>query len=225
MRTPQGLGLAMAILITATITFAQSLFDDSSMRKETAQRIAVDHGVRLDWQRNTLMQLMDAESRLDTVKRIKDNHGVEFDWRKSTLMQLMDAEGRMDTAKRIREATGKAVDWRKYSLAQLMEMELRASGVDVEALKRAAAAKALAESSSGPSTAGSVIETKVDGDFEGWEGETIVKLMNGQIWQQTEYHYTYHYAYMPDVLIYKSGGSWKMKVEGVDKAVRVERLK
>jgi hypothetical protein len=30
--------------------------------------------------------------------------------------------------------------------------------------------------------AASVIETKIDGDFEGWEGETVVKLMNGQVW-------------------------------------------
>jgi hypothetical protein len=70
-----------------------------------------------------------------------------------------------------------------------------------------------------------VIETQIDGDFEGWEGETIVKLMNGQIWQQTEYHYHYHYAFMPDVVIYSSAGGYKMKVEGVDKAVRVRQLK
>jgi hypothetical protein len=73
--------------------------------------------------------------------------------------------------------------------------------------------------------AASVIETQIDGDFEGWEGETIVKLMNGQIWQQTEYHYHYHYAFMPKVLIYRSGGGYKMKVDGIDKAVGVERLR
>jgi hypothetical protein len=71
----------------------------------------------------------------------------------------------------------------------------------------------------------SVIETQIDGDFEGWEGETIIKLMNGQIWQQTEYYYYYHYAFMPKVLIYRSGGGYKMKVDGVDKAVGVERLR
>jgi hypothetical protein len=49
------------------------------------------------------------------------------------------------------------------------------------------------------------LETQVDGDFKGWEGETVVKLMNGQVWQQTEYHYEYHYAYMPKVLIFSSG--------------------
>ena len=71
----------------------------------------------------------------------------------------------------------------------------------------------------------SVIESKIDGDFEGWEGETIVKLENGQIWQQSEYHYHYHYAFMPEVLIFKSGSGYKMWVEGIEKAVRVKRLK
>jgi hypothetical protein len=72
---------------------------------------------------------------------------------------------------------------------------------------------------------GDVIESQVDGDFNGWEGETIVKLMNGQIWQQSEYHYEYYYAFMPDVLIYRSSGGYKMKIEGVDDAVGVKRLK
>lgn len=70
-----------------------------------------------------------------------------------------------------------------------------------------------------------VIESQIDGDFEGWEGETIVKLTNGQIWQQNEYHYEYHYAFMPEVLIYRSGGGYKMKVAGTDQAIGVVRLK
>lgn len=71
----------------------------------------------------------------------------------------------------------------------------------------------------------SVIESHIDGDFEGWEGETLVKLTNGQIWQQSEYYYHYHYAFMPKVLIFKSGGAYKMKVDGIEKAVGVKRLK
>ncbi len=59
-----------------------------------------------------------------------------------------------------------------------------------------------------------VIESQIDGDFKGWEGETIYKLLNGQIWQQASYHYHYHYAYSPKVLIYPSEGGYKMKVEG-----------
>jgi len=70
-----------------------------------------------------------------------------------------------------------------------------------------------------------VIETQIASDFNGWEGETIVKLMNGQIWQQTEYYYYYRYAFMPKVLIYRSGTGYKMKVDGIDKAVGVERLR
>lgn len=70
-----------------------------------------------------------------------------------------------------------------------------------------------------------VIESRIDGDFEGWEGETIFKLMNGQIWQQVDYKYTYHYAYMPEVIIIKSVSGYKMKVEGVRGTIQVVRLK
>ena len=71
----------------------------------------------------------------------------------------------------------------------------------------------------------SVIESQIDGEFNGFEGETIFKLMNGQIWQQVEYYYHYHYSYMPKVLIYKSGSIFKMKIDGIDKAINVIRLK
>ena len=111
--------------------------------------------------------------------------------------------------------------------AGVVRLLLEAYQQGLQEAKKPAAAKPPRPSSSPQSAARtlSVIETQIDGDFEGWEGETIVKLMNGQIWQQTEYHYTYHYAFMPKVLIYRSGGSWKMKVDGVDKAVGVEQLK
>jgi len=71
----------------------------------------------------------------------------------------------------------------------------------------------------------SVIESRIDGDFEGWEGETIFKLMNGQIWQQVDYSYYYHYAFMPRVTIYKSGSGYIMEVDGTDRKVRVQRIK
>lgn len=74
-----------------------------------------------------------------------------------------------------------------------------------------------------PST--DIIESNISGTFEGWKGETIFKLMNGEIWQQTEYWYEYHYAYSPKVLIIPSAGGYKAKVEGVNKAVGVTRLR
>lgn len=79
---------------------------------------------------------------------------------------------------------------------------------------------------SAPGFVGSgVIESQIDGEFEGWSGETIFKLVNGQIWQQSSYAYTYHYAYMPKVLIYNSSGSYKLKVDGVSSTINVTRLR
>jgi len=69
------------------------------------------------------------------------------------------------------------------------------------------------------------VESYIAGDFQGWSGETIFKLDNGQIWQQASYSYTYHYAYHPRVTIYRAGGGYKMKVEGLDEVVEVKRLK
>lgn len=82
----------------------------------------------------------------------------------------------------------------------------------------------------GPDLAGSngqaVIESRIDGDYNGWEGETIYKLINGQIWQQSSYTYRYKYKYGPKVLIFKSGSLYKMKVDGDDgDPVAVRRLK
>ena len=80
-------------------------------------------------------------------------------------------------------------------------------------------------SGSGVSNSREVIESQIEGSFNGWDGDTLFKLTNGQIWQQSSYAYRYHYAYRPDVLIYRSGGGYKMKVEGVAGEVSVRRLK
>ena len=69
------------------------------------------------------------------------------------------------------------------------------------------------------------IESKIDGDFEGWSGDTIFKLANGQIWQQASYSYTYSYKYRPDVLIFSSGGGCKMRVEGMDRSITVQQIR
>ena len=89
-------------------------------------------------------------------------------------------------------------------------------------VEQVGAGKSTTPKSGGPSP--KVIESQIDGDFEGWEGETIVKLTNGQIWQQSEYYYHYHYAFMARVLVFRSGGGYKMKVDGVEKSVGVTRL-
>lgn len=74
-------------------------------------------------------------------------------------------------------------------------------------------------------TTSDVIESYIDGTFEGWTGDTVFALKNGQIWKQVSFSYVYHWAFMPKVLIYKSGSVYKMQVEGVDQTITVERLK
>jgi len=46
-----------------------------------------------------------------------------------------------------------------------------------------------------PSPAQGVYEGQIDGDFNGWEGETVYKRRDGHIIEQASYHYHYHYAY------------------------------
>ncbi|WP_226035409.1 hypothetical protein [Aquibacillus saliphilus] len=70
----------------------------------------------------------------------------------------------------------------------------------------------------------SVIESVVTNDFNGWDGETIFELQNGQVWQQASYAYNYHYAYIPQIIIYESGGGYKLHVEGVTETLPVRRI-
>jgi len=70
-----------------------------------------------------------------------------------------------------------------------------------------------------------VIESRIDGEFTGWTGQTIFKLQNGQIWQQASYAYRYRYAYSPKVIIYRSGQGYQMKVDGIDQTIHVKRLR
>lgn len=76
-----------------------------------------------------------------------------------------------------------------------------------------------------PNSQDSVIESRIDGEFNGWDGETIFKLQNGQIWEQDEYAYTYSYKYSPRVTIYRASSGWMMQVEGMTKAIRVRQIR
>lgn len=73
---------------------------------------------------------------------------------------------------------------------------------------------------------GEAFKSQIDGDFEGWDGDTVFELTNGQIWMQDEYAYAYHYSFMPKVLIYKGrSGEWRMRVEDMTETIRVRRLR
>lgn len=64
------------------------------------------------------------------------------------------------------------------------------------------------------------MKSRVDGEWTGWSGDTVVKLENGTVWRQEQYYYRYQYKYRPRVEIQGS----KMIVEGMTKAIKVSRI-
>lgn len=65
-----------------------------------------------------------------------------------------------------------------------------------------------------------VVESRIDGEFKGWDGKSIYKLQNGQVWQQQTYKYEYKYAHIPEAIVYETGSGYKMCVEGTVADVR-----
>lgn len=69
-----------------------------------------------------------------------------------------------------------------------------------------------------------VERTRVSGWFEGWVGATVVKLANGESYQQDQ-NYSYVYRVLsPSVDVYEDLGSYFLEVEGTNTKVRVRRM-
>jgi hypothetical protein len=121
------------------------------------------------------------------------------------------------------------INWTEFMTALPGWFTINNSGqIEVSPIVQLAVLRAVTESYSstpGSSTSADVIESNIDGEFNGWDGETIFKLANGQIWQQSTYAYTYHYAYRPKVMIINNNGRYLMQVEGVSGTIQVKRLK
>lgn len=69
-----------------------------------------------------------------------------------------------------------------------------------------------------------IIESQIESDFEGFDHGKIFKLVNGQVWEQTEFYIEIHIAVMPSATILEIDGTYKMKVDGIDHAVAVQPL-
>lgn len=67
----------------------------------------------------------------------------------------------------------------------------------------------------------SVIRSFIVSDFDGIKMGNIYRLANGQIWEQSEPYIWIHIAVIPPVTIWSSHGMYKMKVDGIDRAVGV----
>jgi hypothetical protein len=70
-----------------------------------------------------------------------------------------------------------------------------------------------------------VVESRIDGNFEGWSGNTTFRLINGQVWQQTSFGFLFHFAARPEVVIYRVESVYKMRVDGVKGSITVKQVK
>lgn len=67
-------------------------------------------------------------------------------------------------------------------------------------------------------------ESSVAGRFDGWKGSTVVRLLDGTRWRQLDGTVLVHHAFMPPVVVYRSGATHRMRIEGVGRSVEVEPL-
>ncbi len=67
-----------------------------------------------------------------------------------------------------------------------------------------------------------LVDSYIDGEFNGWDGSTIFVLQNGQVWMQAADDYHYDYEYSPRVLITEDISGSTMAVEGSDETVQVK---
>ena len=69
-----------------------------------------------------------------------------------------------------------------------------------------------------------ILEDHINGSFDGFEGNRIYQLTNGQTWVQIDTKCQPQYHYMPKVSISEDEGSFFMEVEGLNDSVRVQRI-
>jgi hypothetical protein len=69
------------------------------------------------------------------------------------------------------------------------------------------------------------IRTRIAGEFLGWDGDTIFRLENGQVWRQRLPGQWYYRASAPEVELSKNFmGFWMLRVVDADHAVGVTRI-
>ena len=70
------------------------------------------------------------------------------------------------------------------------------------------------------------IEARIDGEFEGWQGNTVFVLDNGQVWRQRLEGRYYHRAESPEVLITRNFlGYFMLKVVATGQRIGVKRIR
>jgi hypothetical protein len=67
---------------------------------------------------------------------------------------------------------------------------------------------------------------KIKDTFNGWNGDTVIELIDGSLWEQDDNQIEVAFAFQPDIIIYRHDyeTSFYASVEGVDKHVKVNQF-
>ncbi|MCD8483004.1 MAG: hypothetical protein LR015_10300 [Verrucomicrobia bacterium] len=69
------------------------------------------------------------------------------------------------------------------------------------------------------------IESRIIGEFRGWNGNTVFRLENGQVWRQSAPGTFFYRTENPVVYIRRAMlGSYLLQIEGKNSSVRVRRI-
>ena len=72
------------------------------------------------------------------------------------------------------------------------------------------------------------VTSRIINDFDGWDGKTIFRLQNGQVWMQKDVNSRLSWrgsSHPVATIKRKTFNSYLLKVEGTNKSVRVTRIK
>lgn len=71
------------------------------------------------------------------------------------------------------------------------------------------------------------IQSRIKGEFKGWDGYTKFLLENGQVWQQSSYGILRVKMNSPSIIIKRSrmSDTYTLKIEGLNSSVKVKRIK
>lgn len=121
-----------------------------------------------------------------------------------------------------------AAQFSAAGLSKLLPAELRelSNWVRTHSLMTAELARTAAlNPEAAPSSNPGMMETRMEGDFTGWDGRTVFQFANGQVWQQISFGTVYQFARSPKVTLVATSGGWRMQVAGVPQSIQVRRIR
>ncbi|MFA6392725.1 MAG: hypothetical protein WCW54_01405 [Candidatus Paceibacterota bacterium] len=68
-------------------------------------------------------------------------------------------------------------------------------------------------------------EGPIVSNFKGFFQNARFEFQNGNIWEQAEYKYNYHYAFRPHAVIINGVNGYELSVDGMSETVRVKRTR